>query len=42
MPHFYARPDRVDEVVDHIVGRVLVALGVDEALPESLQYRDES
>ena len=38
MPHFYARPERVQEVVDHIVGRVLVALGVDEALPQEQRY----
>jgi 4-hydroxy-3-polyprenylbenzoate decarboxylase len=38
MPHFYARPERVDEVVEHVVGRILVALKVDAALPEALQY----
>ena len=38
VPHFYARPQRVDEVVDHIVSRVLVALGVDEGMPLSQQY----
>lgn len=38
MPHFYARPERVDQVVDHIVGRVLVAVGVDASLPPEQQY----
>lgn len=38
MPHFYARPERVEEIVDHIVGRMLVALGVDKALPSTMQY----
>ncbi|MBI2885837.1 MAG: UbiX family flavin prenyltransferase [Chloroflexi bacterium] len=38
VPHFYARPQRVDEVVEHIVGRMLVAVGVDEALPPAQQY----
>lgn len=38
MPHFYARPERVDEVIEHVVGRILVALGVDAALPLELQY----
>ena len=38
MPHFYARPERVDEVVDHIVNRALVAVGVDAALPPEQQY----
>jgi 4-hydroxy-3-polyprenylbenzoate decarboxylase len=41
MPHFYAKPVTVDEVVEHIAGRVLVALGVDEALPADQQYRPE-
>ena len=31
----------VDEVVDHIVGRILVALGVDDALPAEQQYNPE-
>lgn len=38
VPHFYARPQRVDEVVDHIVSRVLVAVGVDETMPPDQQY----
>ncbi|MSQ09714.1 MAG: UbiX family flavin prenyltransferase [Dehalococcoidia bacterium] len=38
MPHFYAHPTTVAEVVDHIAGRVLVALGVDGALPPDQQY----
>lgn len=41
MPHFYAHPTTVAEVVDHIAGRVLVALGVTPALPEEQQYRPE-
>jgi 4-hydroxy-3-polyprenylbenzoate decarboxylase len=40
MPHFYARPERIDEVVDHIVSRVLVAVGVDEAMPPEQQYSE--
>lgn len=39
VPHFYARPATVQEVVDHVVGRVLVALGIDAALPADQQYR---
>lgn len=38
VPHFYARPQRVDEVVDHIVSRVLVAVGVEETMPPDQQY----
>lgn len=41
LPHFYAKPTTVDEVVDHIVGRILVALGVDDALPSEQQYNPE-
>jgi len=41
MPHFYAHPTTVAEVVDHIAGRVLVALGVASALPEEQQYHPE-
>ena len=39
-PAFYLKPRGVDDIVRFVVGRVLVALGIDEALPESLQYRD--
>lgn len=38
MPHFYARPQRIEEVVEHVVGRILVAAGVDAALPPSQRY----
>lgn len=38
MPPFYARPERVEEVVEHVVARILVALGVDAMLPPSQQY----
>ena len=38
MPPFYARPASVDEVIDHIAGRILVALGVLAALPSDQQY----
>ena len=41
-PAFYLKPQSVDDIVDFVVGRVLVALGIDETLPEELQYRDRA
>ena len=40
-PPFYLRPHTVDEVVDFVVDRVLVALGVEEALEDEHQYRPD-
>ena len=37
---FYLKPQSVADIVDFVVGRVLVALGVDEDLPEGMQYRE--
>ena len=39
-PAFYLHPKGIDDIVRFVVGRVLVALGLEEALPEDLQYRD--
>ncbi len=39
-PAFYLQPKSVDDIVRFVVGRVLVALGLDEALPDDLQYRE--
>ena len=38
-PPFYLRPHTVGEVVDCVVDRVLVALGVEDALDDAHQYR---
>ena len=38
-PAFYLRPDSVQDIVRFVVGRILVALGVDESLEERLQYK---
>ena len=38
-PPFYLRPQTVDEVVDFVVDRVLVALGVEDALEDEHRYR---
>lgn len=38
MPPFYAGPTSMDEVINHVAGRVLVALGVASELPYDQQY----
>lgn len=38
-PAFYLKPDGISHVVSFIVGRILVALGIDEDLDEGFQYR---
>ncbi len=38
MPPFYAKPKSIDDIVDHIVERVLVALGIEPFLPYSHRY----
>jgi len=37
-PPFYLRPQTIDDVVRYIVNRVLVALDVEDALPDADQY----
>ena len=39
-PAFYLKPQTVDDVVKYVVNKVLVSLGIDQALPENLQYRE--
>jgi len=39
-PAFYLKPQGLDDIVRFVVGRVLVALDLDQALPEDLQYRE--
>ena len=38
-PAFYLNPKTVDDVIDYIVGKIVVALGLDQELPRKLQYR---
>ena len=38
MPAFYKYPSTVDDVVHDVVQRVLVAMGLQDELPEALQY----
>ena len=40
-PAFYLHPATVEDVVDYVVNKTLVALGVDEMLPEHQQYRGD-
>tara|TARA_B100000315_G_scaffold243552_1_gene267059 strand:- start:3481 stop:4068 length:588 start_codon:yes stop_codon:yes gene_type:complete len=40
-PAFYLHPRGIDDIVRFVVSRMLVALGLDEALPEDLQYREK-
>ena len=37
-PAFYLRPRTVDDVVAFVVGRVVVALGLDSEMPEDMRY----
>ena len=38
-PAFYLKPRTVDDIVAFVVGRIMVALGLDDALPGDMQYR---
>ena len=38
-PAFYLKPDTVQDIASFVVGRILVALGIDEELEERFQYR---
>ena len=37
-PAFYLNPQSVDDIVRYVVGKVLVTLGIDTALPEDMRY----
>jgi 4-hydroxy-3-polyprenylbenzoate decarboxylase len=41
-PAFYLKPRSIDDVVRFVVGRIMVALNLDEALPGDLRYREEA
>ena len=41
-PAFYLHPTGVDDIVRFVVSRVLVALGVEDQLPDDLQYHDKA
>jgi len=40
-PAFYLKPQKVDDIVGFVVSRIMVALGLDEALPEEFRYEDK-
>ena len=40
-PAFYLHPKGIDDLVRFVVGRIMVALGIDEVLAEDLQYREK-
>ena len=41
-PAFYLKPQTVEDVVRFVVGRIMVALNLDQALPDDLQYQDSA
>ena len=41
-PAFYLKPQTVEDVVRFIVGRIMVALNLDQALPDDLQYQESA
>ena len=40
-PAFYLHPQSVDDIVRFVVGRILVALNIEEALPAEFRYQGE-
>ena len=41
-PAFYLNPQSVDDIAKYVVGKVLVALGIDQELPIDMQYGDKA
>ena len=41
-PAFYLKPNSVEDVVRFVVARIMVALNLDEALPDDLQYGEDN
>ena len=41
-PAFYLKPKSVEDVVRFVVARIMVALNLDEELPENLQYGEDN
>ena len=37
-PAFYLEPQDITDIVNFVVARVLVALGVDQSMPDNMQY----
>ena len=41
-PAFYLHPKSVDDIVEFVVSRILVALNIEEVLPEKFHYHEGS
>ena len=41
-PAFYLKPRSIDDIVRFVVGRIVVALGLDDSLPDDLQYQEKA
>jgi 4-hydroxy-3-polyprenylbenzoate decarboxylase len=41
-PAFYLKPRSIDDVVRFVVGRIMVALNLDDTLPDNLRYQGEN
>ena len=41
-PAFYLHPQGVDDIVRFVVSRVLMSLGIEDQLPDDLQYREKA
>jgi len=39
-PAFYLKPQTIEDVVRFVIGRIMVALNLDEVLPDDLQYQE--
>ena len=40
-PAFYLKPRGIDDIVRFVVSRVLMALGIEQEMPQDLQYREK-
>ena len=40
-PAFYLKPRSVEDIAEFVVGRIMVALGIDDTLPDDMQYREK-
>ena len=38
-PAFYLKPQGISDIVDFVVARIFVALGIDRTMPEDMQYQ---
>jgi 4-hydroxy-3-polyprenylbenzoate decarboxylase len=41
-PAFYLKPQGISDIVDFVVARIFVALGLDQSMPDDLQYQGPS